>query len=253
MSDDDLWRPKDQAPDDRPDAAEGPASDAPDEPTSGLDETQPITGPEERPTDSSSEQTPPTPPGPAYDAPSGPGSVPPPYNPYGQSPYGQQPYGQQPPGQAPYGQQPYGAQAGQPNPYGGGQGYQPPPNPYPRPNEYGAPQNPYGGPFQPAYAGGLQPDHPSAGTAMGLGIAGLVGILVCQLLLVLSPFAWAMGSKAVREIDAQPGRYGGRDKAQAGKVMGIIGTVVLGLGVLAIILVVVVAAASSDSGSSTGY
>jgi hypothetical protein len=56
----------------------------------------------------------------------------------------------------------------------------------------------------------------------------------------------------VREIDAQPGRYGGRDKAQAGKVMGIIGTVILGLGVLAILLIVIVAVSTSASGSATG-
>ena len=47
---------------------------------------------------------------------------------------------------------------------------------------------------------------------------------------MLSPFAWAIGAKAVREIDATPGRYGGRDQANAGKIMGIIGTVLLVLG-----------------------
>ena len=54
-----------------------------------------------------------------------------------------------------------------------------------------------------------------------------------RLLLIVSPVAWVLGAKAVREIDASPGRYGGRDRAQAGKIMGIIGTVLLVLGVLA--------------------
>ncbi len=69
---------------------------------------------------------------------------------------------------------------------------------------------------------------------MVLGIVGLVGIAFCGgLTLVLSPFAWAIGRKSVAEIDANPGRYGGRDKANAGKIMGIIGTVLLALGIVA--------------------
>ena len=39
------------------------------------------------------------------------------------------------------------------------------------------------------------------------------------------------GASAVREIDAAPGRYGGRDQANAGRIMGIIGTVLLVLGI----------------------
>jgi hypothetical protein len=68
--------------------------------------------------------------------------------------------------------------------------------------------------------------------------------------LVLSPAAWVVGAKAVREIDAYPGRYGGRDKAQGGKIMGIIGTALLALGVLAIIAFVVLAVAVGTSDSS---
>ena len=127
----------------------------------------------------------------------------------------------------------------------------PPPTPYPQPgafDQYATPQ-PYGGGYPPAY-GGVLPDHPSAGLAMGLGITGLIGIVFCQLLLFAAPFAWAIGGKAVREIDAQPGRYGGRDKAQAGRVMGIIGTVVLGLGLLALVVVIVVAVAASTNSPS---
>jgi hypothetical protein len=175
-------------------------------------------------------------------------------NPYGppaqQSPYGGQPAPQ--PGQ-PYqpGQQPYGGQ--QQNPYAG-QAYPPPPNPYQSPNEYATPQSPYGAPYQPAYAGGALPDHPSATTAMVLGIVGLVGILFCGgITLLLSPAAWVVGAKAVREIDASPGRYGGRDKAQGGKIMGIIGTVLLALGIVAIIAIIVLAVAVGSSDPSPVY
>ena len=67
--------------------------------------------------------------------------------------------------------------------------------------------------------------------------------------LVLSPFAWAIGRKSVAEIDADPTRYGGRDKAMAGKVMGIIGTVLLILGIVAIIGIIALIAAVADNPS----
>jgi hypothetical protein len=87
---------------------------------------------------------------------------------------------------------------------------------------------------------------------MVLGIIGLVGIALCGgLTLILSPAAWVVGAKAVREIDASQGRYAGRDRAQAGKVMGIIGTVLLALGILAVIAIVVVAIAVGSSSDPT--
>jgi hypothetical protein len=247
MSDDDLWRPP------ADEGAEGAAPTPGERPAEPVtDETQPLTGVGPSPAA----------PSPSYSPPSGPGAVPPPHNPYaappgqpaqpgpytGQSgPYGQpqnNPYAsgfQQQPGQQP------GPLPGQP----GGQGYTPPTNPYVAPQEFAPPQSPYGVPYQPAYAGGQVPDHPSSTTAMVLGIVGLVGILFCGgLTLVLSPVAWVVGRKAVREIDATPGRYTGRDKAQAGKIMGIIGTVLLALGVLAIIAVVLLAFAVSPGSDS---
>jgi Domain of unknown function (DUF4190) len=135
------------------------------------------------------------------------------------------------------------------NPYGDHNPYAPPPNPYQPPHEFAQPQSPYGSTYQPAYAGGALPEHPSATTAMVLGIVSLAGLLfTVGLTLLLAPVAWVVGARAVREIDASPGRYSGRDRAQAGKVMGIIGTVLLALGVLAVIAIVAlaVAVASSD-------
>ncbi len=131
--------------------------------------------------------------------------------------------------------------------------YQPPPNPYPQPgsfDQYAAP-NPYGtspyGTYPQGYVAGL-PEHPSATTALVLGIVGLVGIAFCAgLTLVLSPFAWAIGRRAVREIDAAPGRYSGREKANAGRIMGLIGTILLVLGVLATIAVIVLVVAIAPS------
>jgi hypothetical protein len=75
-----------------------------------------------------------------------------------------------------------------------------------------------------------RPDHPRATTSMILGILGLVICSIC------APFAWSIGGKAVKEIDASGGAYGGRGQAQAGYIMGIIGTVLLGLTVVALVL-----------------
>ena len=146
---------------------------------------------------------------------------------YGQ--YGQ--YGQS--GQ--YGQQPYAPppyqQGGQPDPYQQGQyaqGYG---------QGYGQPY----GTFSPA-----PPNHPQATTAMVLGLVGLVGALaLCGLPLVVSPFAWALGRNSLKEIEASHGRLGGESTARAGMVMGIIGTILLGLGLLMIIGFAVVVAISA--------
>jgi hypothetical protein len=153
--------------------------------------------------------------------------TPPTHTPYGgppappTQPYGTQPpYGQDVPGQDPYAQQSYGQDpyAQQPAPYG-------------QPGQYG-----YG---QPGYAG--LPPHPSATTAMVLGLVSLIGLFICLFPIVVAPFAWRTGSRVVKEIDAQPGRWSGREQAQAGRIMGIIGTVLLVLVVLAAVGLVVLA------------
>ena len=66
---------------------------------------------------------------------------------------------------------------------------------------------------------------------------------------MLSPFAWAIGRQAVREIDANPGQYAGRDQARGGQIMGIIGTVLLVLGIIALTVVIIGLVAWSDSSS----
>ncbi len=55
----------------------------------------------------------------------------------------------------------------------------------------------------------------------------MLGILGLVILPLLSPFAWVIGGKAVREIDASQGALGGRQSAQIGYVLGIVGTVIL--------------------------
>jgi uncharacterized membrane protein YjgN (DUF898 family) len=85
----------------------------------------------------------------------------------------------------------------------------------------------------------LPPNHPSAVTAMVLGIVGLAVCGVC------GPFAWVIGRKTVREIDASNGQIGGRGHAQAGYVMGIVATVLLVLSIIFVIIVLIAMAGTA--------
>jgi hypothetical protein len=119
------------------------------------------------------------------------------------------------------------------------------------------PQQPY---QPPGYASGppdqiqFQPavptvEHPQATLAFVLGLLSVLGLTI------LGPFGWYMGNKIVNEIDRDGRIYRNRGLAMAGKVLGIIGTVFLGLTVLAVILVIVIAivAAGTSSSVSSGY
>jgi hypothetical protein len=136
--------------------------------------------------------------------------------------------------------------------------YPAPPNPYPQPgsfDQYAAPTpygaSPYGA--HPGTWGAMVPEHPSATTGLVLGIVGLVGIMTCAgLTLVLSPFAWVISGRVLREIDASPGRYSGREKASAGRIMGMIGTALLALGVVAVAAIIVIVVAVAPSGGHNG-
>jgi hypothetical protein len=114
---------------------------------------------------------------------------------------------------------------------------QPPPPPYGQQPPY-VPQ-----PGQPA---GYAPDHPKATTALVLGI---LGIVICG---IIAPFAWRIGKQTLDEIDASNGQLGGRGSAQAGYVLGIIGTVLLGLGLLFAVGLLAIGVISAVS-SSTSY
>lgn len=162
--------------------------------------------------------------------PPGPGSGPvyPEYphqsNQYGQGQYGQGQYGQGQYGQGQYGQAPSAQGWGQAPGHGQPPSYGPPPS-------YGQVpgwQPPPPGPYPYGYAA---PKHPSSVISLVLGIVGTAGVLVCFGPLA-GPFAWYLGHKAVREIDQDPGAWSGRTEAMWGKVLGIIGTVLLVLVVL---------------------
>ena len=141
---------------------------------------------------------------------------------------GQPSGGQQPGGQVP-GQPPGGQAPGQPG-WWEQQAQQQPPYPQYYPHA----------PIQ--YA----PDHPKATTSLVLGI---LGVVLCQ---VVAPFAWVIGKRTLDEIDASQGRVGGRGAAQAGYILGIIGTVLLGLGLIFFLIYIVFAIALIGGGIATG-
>ncbi|MGZ6678576.1 MAG: DUF4190 domain-containing protein, partial [Nocardioides sp.] len=66
---------------------------------------------------------------------------------------------------------------------------------------------------------------------------------------LISPVAMVLGWRSKRRIDASQGQLGGRGNAQAGFVLGLIGTIFLVLGILFIVLIVVVLIAHDSGGT----
>ncbi len=84
-------------------------------------------------------------------------------------------------------------------------------------------------------------EHPDGTTVLVLGILGLV---VCAL---LAPVAWVKGNTAKREMDAQPHvNWTNRGAVQAGRICGIIGSVLILVGVAFVLLLLIAVAAGSS-------
>lgn len=84
---------------------------------------------------------------------------------------------------------------------------------------------------QPQWGGGGQAPQSTPGKATAALVLGICSIVICGI--IFGPLAIIFGNQAKAEIDGSGGRLGGRGMAQAGFVLGIIGTV---LAVLWIIL-----------------
>ena len=102
------------------------------------------------------------------------------------------------------------------------------------------PETPPPGQPQPPPAYQARPNAPGAVASLVLGILGLT---ICQL---CAPFAWWQGQQARAAVDRSGGTLNGRGLATAGWIMGIIGTVILGIAIVGILAVVVVGGASGD-------
>jgi hypothetical protein len=84
-------------------------------------------------------------------------------------------------------------------------------------------------------------EHPKGTAILILGILSLI----CFAPLGIA--AWLMGNTAIREIDGAPGRYSNRQTVQIGRILGIVGTVILILGVLVWLLFFVLLGVSAST------
>jgi hypothetical protein len=76
-------------------------------------------------------------------------------------------------------------------------------------------------------------------------VLGIVSVVFCPL---CAPFAWYYGQRAEQLVDASGGVLGGRGEATAGKILGIVMSVLMLLGVaLLIVFGVLLAAGTSTS------
>lgn len=91
------------------------------------------------------------------------------------------------------------------------------------------------GVVSPYYGLTQAPEHPNAGTVLGLGIASLAMLFFG--FPITGPFAWYLGSKARREMRQNPGRYRESTNLTAGWVMGIVTSILMLLGLLLIVFV----------------
>jgi uncharacterized membrane protein YjgN (DUF898 family) len=78
---------------------------------------------------------------------------------------------------------------------------------------------------------GAYPEQSQATTILVLGI---LSIVICG---ILAPFAWSMGNKELAAIDAGRRPPDNRGTANAGRILGIIGTVLLAVGIIVLALV----------------
>lgn len=84
-------------------------------------------------------------------------------------------------------------------------------------------------------------EHPDGTTVLVLGILSLV---VCGF---LGPFAWKKGNDVLAEMDRHPQGYSNRGSVEAGRICGIISSVLLMVGAAVFILVLVIVASAANS------
>lgn len=75
--------------------------------------------------------------------------------------------------------------------------------------------------------------YPEASQATAALVVGILSLVVCG---ILGPFAWRMGNAEIAGIDAGHRDPSNRGTAQAGRILGIIATVLLAFAVLFVIV-----------------
>lgn len=78
--------------------------------------------------------------------------------------------------------------------------------------------------------------YPEASQATTVLVLGILAVVLCQ---ILGPFAWVMGNNELAAIEAGRRPPENRGTANAGRILGIVGTVLLAVAVVIVILVIV--------------
>jgi hypothetical protein len=75
-------------------------------------------------------------------------------------------------------------------------------------------------------------------------VLGILSLVICQ---ILGPIAWVMGNNELAGIDAGRRPPQNRGTAQAGRILGIISTVLMIIGVVFLFIFLVIALVASTS------
>jgi hypothetical protein len=89
--------------------------------------------------------------------------------------------------------------------------------------------------------------YPSRGST--ILVFGILGLLVCA---IFGPIAWSMGNEELRRIEAGQAPPDGHGSAQAGRICGMISSILMICMLVFVVFVFIMAAGSSHS-SSGGY
>jgi len=91
--------------------------------------------------------------------------------------------------------------------------------------------------------------YPEASESTTALVLGILGLIVCG---ILGPFAWYIGNKEVKAIDEGRRDPTNRGTANAGKILGAVGTVFLGVGIIIGVVVLLFVIVVSTDVSSLG-
>jgi hypothetical protein len=148
------------------------------------------------------------------------------------------PFGSPPPGD-PFGEpsapRPSGSQP--PDPFGSPPAGEP------------AAEAPWRGPAPPADLS-APPARANAGGAIPALVLGILSVVFCPL---CAPFAWYFGLRAERLVDESGGVLSGRGEATAGKILGIVMTILMTLGILLLIVLLAVGSTLIDTGGGGSF
>lgn len=88
--------------------------------------------------------------------------------------------------------------------------------------------------------------YPEASQATTVLVLGILSLVICQ---VLGPFAWVMGNRELEAIDSGKRPPENRGTANAGRILGIIGTALLAIGIIIGVFFLVFAVFSISMGN----